>query len=64
MPKYEVRMVYTGCNTYLVEADSREDAENKAFRRYENGEEGEHTGAEWEDVMNVNVYHTEGKEKQ
>lgn len=50
MPKYEIRIVYRGANTYFVEAENQESAMEKAKARYNNGETGEETGSEFEEI--------------
>jgi hypothetical protein len=44
--KYEVTITYSGTDTYVVEADTKEAAETAAEARFANGEPADHPGAE------------------
>lgn len=52
---YEISIVYHGANHYLVEADTPEAAERVALQRYYEGDNGEQTGAEWEEIEHFRV---------
>lgn len=51
MPKFEVTILYTGVSTYLVEADNREAAEEKARVRHLDAGVEDPTCSEWEDIV-------------
>lgn len=53
MPKYEVSVVYRGNCTYIVETVDEDTAKDKARSLYVNGDDGENTGAEFEEVESI-----------
>ena len=55
MPKYEVRVVYKGSSTYIVEAVDEDAAIDKAKMSYREGDVGVQTGAdeEWAEEVRV-----------
>ena len=53
--KVEVRVVYEGVATYLVDVESLELAADEGKRRYEAGEPEDSTGSEWEKIVDVTV---------
>jgi len=53
MSKYEVAVRYEGIDFYIVEAENAEKAEEIAVNNYNNGEEAEYTGAEYEYFTDV-----------
>jgi hypothetical protein len=55
MPQYEVTIHCRGASTYIVEADDQEKADDKAIARYANGDQGEQTGAEWDEIRGTKV---------
>jgi hypothetical protein len=56
MPKYEVVIVYKGQNTYLIEADEQELAEEQATARFKNGDDGGNPcGSDYTDIQNTEV---------
>lgn len=56
MPKYEVRLVYRGVHTYIVEAPDPATAKHDAMTSYQKGENGVPTGSEWEEIDNMACY--------
>ena len=48
--KYEVPIIYRGQVNYIVEANSPEDARQKADERFKKGEPANILGNEWEEV--------------
>ena len=48
MPKYEVPIVYHGQDTYIVEANSPQEAEAIARAKFNDGDTPEPLGNEWE----------------
>lgn len=50
---YEITIRYEGANHYLVEAEDAEAAEKLARERYQDGDNGEQTGAEWEEITRI-----------
>jgi hypothetical protein len=55
MKKYEVCVLYSGQNNYIVEANSAEEAEEVARCRYGAGDNGESLGTEYEEIDRVAV---------
>jgi hypothetical protein len=55
VPKWEVRIIYTGSNTYLVTAETEAEARAAAELRYYNGDNGDMTGAESEEIREVEI---------
>lgn len=55
MPKYEVRVVYKGSSTYIVEAQNEDEAIDKAKASYGAGDCGVQTGAEEEWIEKFSV---------
>ena len=55
MTKFEVALHYEGSRTYFVEANSKEEAEDKARILYENGDDGESTSAEYEKPTSIDA---------
>jgi len=55
MKKYEVCVLYSGQNNYIVEANSAEEAEEVARYRYGAGDNGEALGTEYEEIDRVVV---------
>ncbi len=53
--KFEVTLVYKGVYTYIVEAMDKDEALDSARSRWEDGDDGEKTGSEWEDIENLNA---------
>lgn len=53
--KFDVKIHYSGFNTYLVEAADEATAEEIARKRYMNGDNGEDTASETEDITVVDV---------
>jgi hypothetical protein len=54
MPKYEVVIIYKGQNTYLIEADEQELAEEQASARFKNGDDGGNPcGNDYTDIQNI-----------
>ncbi len=51
--KYEVRVLYEGVATYVVEASDVDSAEEAGRARYVNGEPEDSTGNEWEEIESV-----------
>lgn len=58
---YEVRVNYRGVHTYLIpetEVGSREEAAEIAKNRYQNGDDGDSTVSEWEEISDITVDET------
>ncbi len=51
--KYEVSIVYKGQSTYIVEAESEDEAFEKAEIRYQNGEDADLPSQDYERVENL-----------
>jgi hypothetical protein len=47
--KYEVPIIYTGLANFIVEADSPEEAKEKAKLKFNGGEPEDTLGNEWEE---------------
>ena len=53
MPKYEVPIVYEGQCNFIVDADTPEEAKQKAELKFKNGEQPDHLGNEWEVIDRI-----------
>ena len=51
--KYEVPIIYKGVFNFIVEADSVDDAKDKAFFMFEDGRQPVELGNEWESVESI-----------
>ncbi len=60
MAKFTVSIVYSGSSTFVVDAESSEQAAEFAADRYRNGEEGVQTGGDFEEITSINAESLEG----
>jgi hypothetical protein len=60
--KYEVPVIYQGQCTFIVEAETPEQASNLAVAKFKNGDEPDELGNEWEEVDRVGTIEEVGDE--
>jgi hypothetical protein len=51
--KYEVPIIYNGLCTFIVEADSPEQAKEKAEAKFNGGDQPDTLGNEWESIVAI-----------
>lgn len=53
MARYEVKIIYRGQSSYIVEAEDEDEAQDAAVSLYHNGDMGHGLGNDWEEVENI-----------
>ena len=61
MPLFSVSIHYSGTSTFLVETTDAQRAEEIATRRYRDGEDGDNTVMDTEDIVEVDVTEEKGR---
>jgi hypothetical protein len=53
MAKYEVPIIYVGLSNFIVEAETEEQAREKARLKFRGGEQPDVLGNEWEEIERI-----------